>query len=863
MLEIFVKGTNKRWSFVEESNGYNDTYDLGTFEATSCLNRYGVESLLSSRYDTTNLPEGYTVRVTHSIVNPSDPLKIPVACPEHYFKITSGEWKQYNILLPYTINDRKNTDLDTAVVRRYTREKKVYPPLTPVRIRDGSHVTSWVVENCNIERVAPNLWLQTFNLVEPIEMFKGIYLDNVTVTQPINPDTYHQRLTLTDVLIRILRISPSPAYKPLQASNSYVDPSRFNEILFKYGDWVTMFNETESPEFVFTEATRYDALVEIGLYLDMQPKLEFSNDGKLLLFFEELDLSNKENYVIDKPLIEEEQQPLSNYASEVVSKISNLNISDAIVYPGEGLGVYVDAPEGEFEINDDNAIITLPYNIQKVVKLEFADFVDLTFFHDITEYCIEYGEWTNLPPDKKNRAKIYYKYNDNKLYNIKNYWERHMGYSELTDAIFRITYIPIIDTKLSLDNVAENHYTVIYNQSGNIVDNRSYAEHLRNYIKRMKHGDYVITQRYKKINDIPKVGHLVNNDYVITNINYIKYPNYYDVTLHLAKEYTRRAEFIRAKEEIRNWEIPADKTVERTITVKEKVYLSFGELEGIPKLNQTSIRNSLDHIERLLPALYNFNYEPAKEGTIFGLKFKTANGEIIPIMMPAIKTIFGTSRIFNFKATNNVIMGYSKAFGWSQGVKKQVGVVYTDRFGNTESLDLGIKYDHKIDETYTAQREFALNFPLSTIEDVDDILSESTIRLYDLKVNKDAREFLSFTYQIEFVPEQDEYISSKAVANIDSVKPLYIVFLNTTITSPYPLENQIIQANPVIETDRTSEHITYHMDSRERIPTNYQAVALTVVENGKHYPLIIRNNPDELTRSHLLDSHSITLYLNY
>ena len=235
-------------------------------------------------------------------------------------------------------------------------------------------------------------------------------------------------------------------------------------------------------------------------------------------------------------------------------KISNLNIIDSIVYPGEGLGVYLEAPEGEFDIELQNSIITLPHNIQKVIKFEVApkDFVDTNNFFDMTDYCVEYGEWTNLPPDKEDRAKVYYKYNDNKLYNFFNFWERHMSFPYLGAALFRITYVPILDTKLSIDNEAPNQYTVIYNQSGNIVDHKAYAEHLRNYIKRMKHGDYVITQRYKRINEIPKVGHLVNNDYVITNVNYTKYPNYYDVTLQLAKEYTRRAEFIR-KEEIRNW----------------------------------------------------------------------------------------------------------------------------------------------------------------------------------------------------------------------------------------------------------------------------------------------------------------------
>lgn len=780
----------------------------------------------------------------------------------------NNEWKQYKILLPYTVNDKKNYDLDNAVVRRYTRDKKIYPPLTPVRLIEGNDKSSWIIENCSNERVAPNLWKQTIVLIEPIEIFKGYYLDNATVTQPINPDSHHPKQSLYDVLTRILKISPTPRYR--QLNGTFIDASGFyDNIIFKQGAWLDKFQVTESPEFVFTEATRYDALIEIGLFLDMQPKLEFDENGKLVLYFEELEYLDKQNYTIDKPLIEEMQQPLTNYASEVVSKISNLNITDTVVYPGEGLGIYPNAPEGSYNITENNAIITLPHKIQKVVKLEIRFSVNPSYdWIDHTEHCLEYGEWSSLPPNTEDRGKIYYHFNDNKLQNLRDYFTEQIvknldiDQSEkpgfVRSMLFRVTYIPIVDTKITVGNNAPTRHTVIYNQSANIIDNKSYAEHLWNYIKRMKHGDYVISKKYKSFDDIPEVGHLVNGDYVITNISYSKYPDYYDVTLQLAKEHTRRAEFIRAKEEIRNWEIPADKTVERMITVKEKIYLRFGS-GNEQRDNTTSIVRTSKNVRRILPLL-TFDADP-DSGATFWILVKNKDGTTIPLCMTAIDSTFGTSRLFSFKATHNVVIGYSKSTSHPEFPTEQVGIVYTDRFGTVDKITIGITFAQSHAEVY----DFALNYPLTTHDKINEMLNyRATIRLDDLEVQKDAREILGFTYQVELAPEQEEFITHDALGKLLEYDTLDITFLNTKITTPGAIDQKyIIKSWVVDEVSILENSITYKLQQNFDVPQNYKAVALTLTGRGGFIPLVVNNNPNEQTRFQLSENKNIILYLNY
>ena len=130
-------------------------------------------------------------------------------------------------------------------------------------------------------------------------------------------------------------------------------------------------------------------------------------------------------------------------------------------------------------------------------------------------------------------------------------------WSDTRNTFFRITYIPYLNAKMAESNDAEHSYTVLYNQNSNIVEQTVFSKHLKNYIKRMEQGDLVLAKTYYSLSDIPQLGHQVNNEYIVTNISYVKNHHTYDVTIQLSKDYTRRAEFIRAKNEVRTWEIPA------------------------------------------------------------------------------------------------------------------------------------------------------------------------------------------------------------------------------------------------------------------------------------------------------------------
>lgn len=687
-----------------------------------------------------------------------------------------GTWTNLTLLLPYTNNLKLDESLDHATVQCLSSQNIVYPPLTKVQLIDGSKTFDYIVQNCSSAMIGYQTYQLTFELIEPTEMLKGIPLDNISVTQPIEPDELHPRIMLDEVIDRLLQITP---VKQL---------GEINETLYALFELDTnirsLFETIESPEFLFHEYTLFDALVDIGMFLDMFPRVKFGNyetNGKLMITFDELDIKTKTNYTVTGANVVEMQQPLENYANKVISNVANLSADTIVVYPGEGLGVYVNAPEGESEITDDNAIITLPYPIKKIIKIEAFSYIagEIPWRDEPKVY--EYSEWLTLDPASitvinpnpigKKKYSIYYRHNTNTIHNIGGYTygirffnDPRFDWVHTRNTFFRITYIPYLNAKMAESNDAEHSYMVLYNQNSNIVEQTVFSKHLKNYIKRMEQGDLVLAKTYYSLSDIPQLGHQVNNEYIVTNISYVKNHHTYDVTIQLSKNYTRRAEFIRAKNEVRTWEIPADGRIEeRNILLDEKMHfaLSPSKLTNIPKQNHVDISLVGSRFAPTILDFITYNGDDFNDAMIVGLRFMTRDGSIYYGMLPAVS--FSDANQFSvlISTMSNTLLGLEKSLDWADYVKTQIGVTYTDEYGNFETLDMGICYHTEfVDMTLS---EFARNFPLATQTQVDDLIDYSDIKFSNLNIQKDAREKISITYTLR--NEFHDILLNEAIIN--------------------------------------------------------------------------------------------------
>ncbi len=796
------------------------------------------------------------------------------------FNENTKEWEDSKILSPYSVNLRHDESLDTAVVDRIVYDKNTLPPLTKIILIDNNKEFDFIVKNCLNQKVAYNTYLQKLELVEPLEMAKGVVLDTITFTQPLKPDSYHSKFTLASVIDRILLITPTQVVgdSEMMFFKFEIDPSIR-----------TMFKTIESPEFSFSEFTFFDALVEIGAFVDMFPRIKFGNyktNGKLMITFDELDIKNKTSYIVTDTTSCETQQPLENYANEVISSVQNLSVDIPISYPaGDNYGIYVSSSDDGTEITDNNAVLTLPTRIKKVTRL----YAKVNWgagleseWGDVTNYIKEEGDWRTLTPldfvdepdtpaSKRQIYTCYYRYNGNKIYNMKSFIKvfKNIGYPDaiLRACLFRIEYIPYVNTKIKENNKATINYQTIYNQTGNIIESSSYANNLKNYVKRMENGDEVISHIYDSIDEFPKLGHLVNG-LVLTNLSYTKYYNYYDVTMQLSKNYTRRAEFIRAKNEIRTWEIPADgKVVERLSTYHEKIKISLG----------VAVNKVHDYTKLyFFRAIYDKKLLKFKH--ISYLNFYTNGGFTIPLVLIPSVGILNNKVFFNIKAIDNTLIGFNKVINWDNKVNNQLGVTYTDEYGKFETFDISFMRDG-YQVAFTTPTEFARTYPVSTIETNNEVYnSYADFFTKEIVIVKDARETLNFSLLIDVGGINDTLIHKNFIKSLINVEDanlndeMYVCFLNTTITS----ENEIVNNNNIIsivkvttvdytrDTTPEMEYYTIKIDNT-KVPAEYVSIAITFgnATTSKYNYHIIQNNPTIEMKNLLTTSGIIKLYVNY
>lgn len=778
----------------------------------------------------------------------------------------NGTWEEYNFIYPYTVNKTLDESLDTAEIKIIKSNDEIFQPLSMVKIVDGNTTTEWIIDNNECERIGIGEYLHTFSLIETTEMLKGITLENLTFTQPVNPDSSNPEFTLRDVIYRIFDITPS---------NLTTDNKQIDTKFILSSDASVKLDTIKSPEFFFTDFTLYDALFEIGTFIDSVPRVYHPyNDGTIpfRIGFDELDVSDKTNYTVDQISISENQQPLSNYANKVVSNVSNLSVDGLVKYPsGDDLGVYVDSGDN-YDITDSNAVITLPHKIKYIKKFEVKLSTEETYQEEPN--IKEFGRWKLYSPDSVGGKVPYYKYNDNKIYNLQSYFESFGGGGTepapiLRDSLFRVSYVPIIDAKIESNNNASQDYEVFYNQKGNLINADSYGENIANYIKRMEKGDKVISRIYNDLGNAPQLGHLVNNQYVVTNLSYIRHNSVYDVTLQLSEDYTRRAEFIQANKELRSWEIPSDgKVTNREINRKEVINFSLVYTDET-KYTSSSIVGSF------ATDLFNvLKDHTIKEGTISTLDFSTSEGTYPTMLIPSIGSA-SDNLIIKLKALDNTLIGYSKAENWEDRVTNQIGVTYTDAYGKFDTVRVGFC---NFLGTVLTEEEFALNYPAADQTDNNSLYSQSYITIDSLNVKKDAREVFNLTYQLSYNGVGNTIVNYKNLTSRvlgQDNKDYYIkvLFLSRKVSKIDSIdENEDVIAsysNPTISTYTTTDgrrkRLEYNIDDTSWLPTDYQSIAIayTYTDKADNNVMVAINEIDQIEKDNIKTTGNVNLYVYY
>jgi hypothetical protein len=671
--------------------------------------------------------------------------------------------------------------------------------------RPTNHDVMIVESGSLVKNGNQDFYRHNYKLVELIEILKDYRVPTLTFTSYTsstiidsatgNSATYYARPYNA---LSILQRAIAQAF-PITSveSNDLVN-------LISIVSGTTLQNEMQGVDHQFEEATLYDVIAEIGRIIGKTPVLYLnpnygSENAKYLLFFEK-DNEHSVGIVPKTTLLAQSTEfietTLPNKGKgQVVVDANNVIGSKATNYPSDFMYGYSTAIDVETPIigNAKPMGIILPNKISTGEKVRYKQVT--LYVEPITNEVsldntvigasvdlplMKYNEWLVLDADDRDKT-AYYKENDNIVYlpNTDDFNSSSISYDTQTIdlitydkyiyKIYQVEYFPIMDFEV---RVGDGNQTT-FNQLNSMVDSETLGTQVYNYKNGNEGSDLTISKVAYSYNQILKPTQLVDYDgvqYVITSVSFNsgKTKNgtprvMYKVAYQLNKKVRRNAN-LNAPANQREYQIPYDNVFDRFNVIKEKVKLHFttdvklstdsriNEFKYLRDIGSFDYKYLLGGFESASPSPYPTIQTVAFKSTSFVATnsiFTTGIGVNKYILTPVNKTIFGNSLLINIQMFNNVYAGTKiEITGNTSGERfQQRQVSYVDPFGRVKTISLKFSQDALTSATGVYDAQFL--FP----EYNDEKYNELTTHFAEIpnwQIDKDGRETLNITYQIDF-----------------------------------------------------------------------------------------------------------------
>lgn len=490
--------------------------------------------------------------------------------------------------------------------------------------------------------------------------------------------------------------------------------------------------------------------------------------------------------------------------------------------------ITVRTEDGNIEINGDNVLIRTSLPIQQLIKLECGFIPDYnsgnTPVGDITAYAYEDAEysvlssyWGTAYPYSKawalrwkqggniidgltfkqeGQTSVSEAFNNTAIVNIINAktgiglkpidtsngeWYRRLA--------FKVTYVPIATARVEavkpvLTDGGETSNALVYNQGANVAETSFYGEKMRGAIARLGQDVEQRTYDIKTYSQMPKVGQLLDGKYIATidaeyDITRIR------ITVTLAKNFNQLSQFVGLNSNYRLYDISEKQSVERHVHYAERIivgksayasrysYQSNGNTvvdthNTILRYFTLMMKRTFDRgawsadesdyvINKIMCAFVSFD------------KFDATDG----ILMPVVAFPFGNSICFNISFYDNYGAGFQSSNDFENEKNKatQRLVPYTDVYGEFSKMSLFMS-DNAWTPSFNEQKDGgkAMLYPEGTLFskygfttfDVTGNLDD-----YALKIDKDSREQIDFSYQVHYVSDCDDIIVCPGLATFN------------------------------------------------------------------------------------------------
>lgn len=610
----------------------------------------------------------------------------------------------------------------------------------------------------------------------------------------------------------------------------------FNEFVID-SEILTKYNDVKCPEFNFTRCTFWEALSQIGDFIHAIPRvISDASENWNVVTYDFLGLNeNAVNGGIKSYI--EGSYLINDYATELDSQISNImNIDNedegSLVEPSENLFRTVRVADNEIAVTDDNGFF---YTSKPIAKLKKVEVLYNGNVYDITKYCYESYEYgilsdysANYPYSKayaleytlgspniiqlqhKNVDLISPAFQNWAIYNILKKEGATMGGTTglIVGLGYRIEYVPIIEARAKQSkSFTESgmESTIVYNQQSNVVNSSAYGENMKGAILRYGNEETLETFYAKNIEDVPNLGTIVGDKYISVislelNSNYIKY------TIEYSKDFNRLSGYTGINSNIRMYEISERQAFDRMLNYSGNVEIGFENTWVDSDRYSIVKRPALQSIAQTFtqdPLFTNVIYDPS----LAILQTMDNNGNVIKkIGLPLNTFGFGNSLLFTCKfrdnysadnkvlrgqVTNKLLMEYVPYTDYWGGVK-YLSFAFTKPTINTNLIDKGDTLPEIPTEEY-----LDLYDPVISSKALEPSITNENFPHKNgaLFVDKDNREILGLTIQVNFITYDRDFIIGFGLTNANNLVRLN----NTTPVKVYALPQKINKFDKVVD----------------------------------------------------------------
>lgn len=703
--------------------------------------------------------------------------------------------KLYEINNSLSVKDLATEELDSCTIQILNSNKIQLEPMQKVVIEFANGTRKYFIVNTWVEEVATfdtNLKNYIISCSSEAKKLERVQLPTLTITQPLE---LNLRKKYSHYVNSVYNIYIKKLYPELT-----IDPALIEELDNQIAVEET-FNNLNAKDFFNTILEKTMKLVTIEnnviKALPINQKKNAINTNNLFFRTSEEKIEDYYNK------IRVDVQGVQSESSTVITEVVGMRAPDNAI------------------LTTDNAIIKLSHNInyiEKVVVYIHADvdnqnkFIKATINDETIKTIVEKSEYdlykvsnlTNIFNDDLKRMHLYYvrggntiegfNYDEGKLlddlvgkkplYNViakklaeQGYFVEFNTFDDIRKVKFEVTYSALDDVSVSFEKDKTFNSEVRDNQSESYIDLDKFAKNEQVKINRLGNPTIPIVARYDNIEDVPELFDYIG-DYILAEREIAYYGEYIDFKGVLYKDYINRNIFYGVNAKKRTTPLlSGNEAVTRKDLTKLKYVFEFTD-KSADKTTQRYLLGKLVSTNYLGDGMLDAKTLSMNKDDFRPIEFAVGtstfyNGQTTSYKLEPDVRKANNSVTINFKFYDNINVGIKqgdvKIGGYSQEY-----VTYTDNLGELKKLKIEL-YDKtnlsEINEDVSTNTFKYFGLSKENYDKVDSfpsipdgvLINERKFLSVEVERNKDGKEILNETIQIELDGSEDIFVNDKVI----------------------------------------------------------------------------------------------------